>query len=440
MMPGIYRQAFQAMGKRMEDELNLNRIDPVYKVKFSGDRQVLYTTDMASMQEQFEEIEKGSYSKFLKLMSKGFFIYENSMRLIDRNYFRILDPTLIKYPFLLLRYKAFNNHYRYISKYFKSEELRALFTFQNLYLGQNPYGASGMYTFLPFMELADGVYFPEGGMHEVAVKLLDLAKEAGVGTHLNSPVDRIDVNKNKVSGVVLEDGSFHPADLVISNADLPYVYQKLLPDNRKAKRLARKKYSCSAIAFHWGVDKVYPQLKQHTVFVSENHRESCRIIFKENSFSDDPSIYVHSPVRSDKSAAPENQDSLTAIVHAGNLEDSKEYDWEQIKSQARKAILSRFEQEGLTDFEKHIKFEICFTPQSWYDEFNLVKGGTFGSLAHNLFQMGFLRPANHHKKYTNLYFTGGSTQPGSGMPLSILSAKLVLERIERDNGNTITKS
>jgi len=302
------------------------------------------------MQAQLEKLETGSYGRYLKLLDKGFNIYDKSMRLIDRNYFRFFDLSLIKYPFLLLKYKAFHNHYRYISRFFKTDELRALFTFQNLYLGQNPYGASGMYTFLPFMEISDGVYFPEGGMHNVADRLLTAAIEQGVKLVLNSPVKKIDVDKNRANGITLEDGSFHPADIIVSNADLPYVYNHLLPGSRKAKRLNRLKYSCSAIVFHWGIDKVYPQLKQHNVFVSGNHQASCKVIFRENSFAEDPSIYVHSPVRSDPSAAPENQDSITAIVHTGNLDGTTHPNWDEIKEKARMAILKRFEEEGISDY------------------------------------------------------------------------------------------
>ena len=435
MMPGVYEEAFSRVGKELFESLSLHRVDPVYRVKFRGEKEVRFTSDMASLQKQFEAIEKGSYGRFMKLFSKGFNIYERSMRLIDRNYFSFFDLSLMKYPYLLLKYKAFHNHYRYIGKYFKTPELRAFFTFQNLYLGQDPFGASGMYTFLPFMELADGVYFPQGGMHEVAESLLSTAKENGVRVFLDSPVSRIEVERSKAKGIILQDGTYHPADIIVSNADLPFVYNHLLPGSSKARRLNRKKYSCSAMVFHWGVDRVYPQLEQHTVFVSETHREACRSIFRDNGFAEEPSVYVHSPVKSDKSAAPENQDSITAIVHTGNLEDGKEYNWDEIKAQARNAIIKRFEAEGLSDFRKHIKFEICFTPESWRSEFNLTRGGTFGSLAHNLLQMGFLRPGNHHKKYRNLYFAGGSTQPGSGMPLSLLSAKLVSERIEKKYGN-----
>lgn len=436
MMPDIYRETFAVLGKDMFSEMKLNRIDPIYQVKFRNQKQVRFSSDMAFMQKQFEEIEPGSYDRFLKLMSQGFHIYERSMGMINRNYFSPFDLSLLKYPFLLFKYKAFHNHYRFISRFFRSEELRALFTFQNLYLGQNPFSSSGMYTFLPFMEISDGVYFPEGGMHKVAESLLTIARENGVKLELKAPVKRIEVEGKRVTGVSLKDGSFHPADLVVANADLPYVYRELLPRGRKSKRLERKKYSCAAIVFHWGVDKVYPQLGQHTVFVSDKHRESCKTIFKENGFSDEPSIYLHSPIRSDKSAAPTNQDSLTAIVHTGNLEDNREYNWKDLVDLTRSAILKRFEEEGMEDFKDHIKFEICYTPESWEKAFNLSRGGTFGSLAHNLLQMGFMRPENFHRKYKNLYFAGGSTQPGSGMPLSLLSAKLVTERIDRTFGKT----
>ena len=431
MMPGEYEKAFEAVGKKMSEELTLFRMDPVYNIKYPGDKRIRYTSDLKKMQDQFEKIEKGSYSKFLKLNAKGFLTYKNGMSLIDRNYFTPFDPSLLKFPFMMFRHKAFHNQYRYVSRYFKTDELRALFTFQNLYMGQDPFHASGLYLLLPFMELADGVYFPQGGMHMVAGKLLAAAEELGVKVLLNSPVTKIEVDHKQVKGVVLEDGSHHEANIIVSNADLPFVYNNLLPKSGKARRLLKLNYSCSAFAFHWGVDKVYPQLDQHNVFVSGKHREACRKIFQENGFAEEPSIYVHSPVRSDKSAAPENQDSITAIVHTGNIEEGKNMDWEDLKNRARQAIFKRFEGEGISDFEKHVKFELCYTPTHWESVFNLTKGGTFGSIGHNLLQMGFLRPGNRHKKYKNLYFAGGSTQPGSGMPLALISAKLVSERIER---------
>jgi len=431
MMPGIFKDAFARLGKSITDELKLHRIDPVYRVKFPGEYEIRYTSDLSDLQKQFERIEPGSYGKFLKLMNKGFRVYERSMPLISRNYYSFFDPSLMKFPFLVYRYKGFHNHYKLISKYFKSEELRAFFTFQNLYMGQDPFHASGMYQFLPFMELSDGVYFPEGGMHRVAERLLQIGREYGVSLTLKAPVAKINTDTNRVKGITLEDGSFHPADIVVSNADLPFVYKSLLPPDRKTHRFDHLNYSCSALVFHWAMDRKFPGMTQHTVFVSERHRECCHTIFGDHSFAEDPSIYVHSPVRSDPTAAPEGEDSITAIVHTGNLSGRQTGDWDEKKRLARESIFRRFEQEGMKDFEKHIKFEMAFTPDMWESVFNLTRGGTFGSVGHNIMQMGFLRPGNQHRRYRNLIFTGGSTIPGSGMPLALISARLAFERVER---------
>ncbi len=431
MMPGVFEDAFSRLGKSITEELKLHRVDPVYRVKFPGEQEIRYTSDLSSLQKQFEQIEPGSYMKFLKLMNSGFHVYAKAMPLISRNYYSMLDPSLIRFPFMVYRYKGFHNHYKLISKYFHSEELRAFFTFQNLYMGQDPFHSSGMYHFLPFMELSDGVYFPEGGMHRVAERLLQIGRESGVSLTLDAPVDKINTDTNRVTGVTLKDGSFHPADIVVSNADLPFVYNNLLPGGRKAHRLDRLNYSCSALVFHWALDKKYPGMTQHTVFVSGQHRESCHTIFSEHSFAEEPSIYVHSPVRSDPSAAPEGGDSITAIVHTGNLTGMQTGDWEEKKHMARESIIRRFELEGMKDFRKHIKFEIAFTPDMWDSVFNLTRGGTFGSVGHNILQMGFLRPGNQHRRYRNLIFTGGSTIPGSGMPLALISARLATERVER---------
>ena len=219
------------------------------------------------------------------------------------------------------------------------------------------------------------------------------------------------------------------ADVIVANADLPYVYRNLLPDRRKSEKLDRMRYSCSAICFHWGLDKVYPQLGHHSVFLSEDFREGLDKIFSEKSVSDHPSFYIHAPVRTDPSAAPENQDTLSFIVGAGHIDKMKKQDWDAISRKTRNALIQRLKQLGLEDIEEHIKFEICYTPVNWENACNISRGSVFGSLAHNLMQMGYFRPHNRHSRYRNLFFVGGSTHPGNGIPNILISAKLTSERI-----------
>jgi phytoene dehydrogenase-like protein len=244
---------------------------------------------------------------------------------------------------------------------------------------------------LPGAEIAEGALFPKGGMHRIIQTLVELADKNGVQIFCKKPVEKIILNGKKAEGILLEDGTIVHADLVIASADLPYVYDKLLRDKRKTRALKKKEYSCSAIVFHWAVDKVYEQLDHHSVFLNDPFREGLDAIFKEKSLSDNPSFYIHAPVRSDKTAAPENQDSLSVIVPVAHLDARADQDWKALKEKARAAVIR-----------------------------------------HTIFQMGYFRPHNQHKKYRNLYFAGGSTHPGNGVPLVLLGAKLTSERILKD--------
>ncbi len=105
-----------------------------------------------------------------------------------------------------------------------------------------------------------------------------------------------------------------------------------------------------------------------------------------------------------------------------------------MQSQARRAVFQRLAELGMTDLEAHLKFEVSYTPHSWIKMYNLTKGAAFGSISHNFLQVGYLRPQNRHPRYENLYFAGGSTHPGNGLPLALMSAKLTSEPIFKEVG------
>ena len=126
-------------------------------------------------------------------------------------------------------------------------------------------------------------------------------------------------------------------------------------------------------------------------------------------------------------------DTLSVIIPTGHFMEGDNHNWNDLKNNARTSVINRLKKLGLSDIEEHIKFEICYLPQTWKSIFNLTRGATFGSLGHNIFQMGYFRPHNRHKKYKNLYFTGGSTHPGNGIPLVLLSARLTSERIIKES-------
>jgi phytoene desaturase len=434
LMPSLYRKVFSALGLNLDKELETTSLEPVYKLFFSDGTDFAFTRDPEKMKAQVEAIEPGSFLKYQSYVKEGYEYFNLSMNdLLGKNFDHLFEFVNLKSIRLLIKLKVWIKHSNYIKRFFKDPHLRMAFTFQNIYVGQNPYQAPAFFSMLPSAEIAEGALFPKGGMHRIVEKLLETATESGVQFQYKKPVAKILVMGNQTTGILLEDGTNIEADLVIANADLPYVYEQLLPDRQKSRRLKKKKYSCSAIVFHWGLDQIYPQLDHHSVFLNNPYKEGLDKIFKEKSLSDNPSFYIHAPVRSDKSAAPENHDTLSVIVPVAHLDEKYDQDWGKLKQIARSGVIKRLKEAGLDDIENHIKFEICYLPKTWESTCNVTRGSVFGSLSHSIFQMGYFRPHNRHKKYRNLYFAGGSTQPGNGIPLVLLSAKLTSERILKDS-------
>jgi phytoene desaturase len=435
LIPEVFAEAYTSLGERMEDHLDLRRIDPTYQFHFDDGSQLAITADLKAMQSQLEAIEPGSFDGLLRYMVEGHKHYCLAVqRLAGRGFYSLLEYLSPQNLQLFFKLKALIKHYDNMGNFFKHPYLKAAFTFQDMYLGLSPFDAPAIYSLLQYTELVDGVWFPMGGMYAVVESFVSIAEAQGAQFMYNKPVKQIVVENNQASGVILQDGSRFRADVIIANADLPYVYRNLLPDKARADRLERLKYTCSAIMFYWGVDRVYPELDTHNLFVAGDYRASLDRVFKDKSLPDEPNFYVHAPVRTDPTAAPPGQDTLMVLVPVGRLDENNMQDWQALQSMARSAVLRRLDVLGLTDLEEHLKFEASYTPRSWQGMYNIAKGAAFGSVSHNFRQVGYLRPQNRHPHYRNLYFAGASTHPGSGLPLVLLSARLTTERILNEVG------
>ena len=435
LMPEVWEETFASLGEKMSDYLDLRRIDPTYKVYFDDGLQLQLTSNIGDMQTQLEAVEKTAFTGFLNYIAEGAKHYKLSLeKFVGRNFYSIFDYFSLKNLPLIFKLKTLDKHYRNTGRFFKDERLKAAFTFQNMYLGLSPYDAPATYSLLQYTELAEGVWYPMGGMYAAIEALVNAAQKLGVKFVYNAPVKKLEINNNKVIGAITADNSVFTADIFVGNADLPYIYKELLPDPVEAKKLDEKLYTCSTIMFYWGVDKQYPQIAHHNVFLGGDYKASFDQIFNDHSLPDQPSFYVHAPVRTDPAAAPEGQDTLYVLVPVGHLDAASEQDWGERIQRARQTVFERLSKEmGITDLEDHIKFEIVYQPEVWKERFNLEKGAAFG-LSHNFWQVGYLRPQNRHKTYKNLYFAGASTHPGTGLPIVLLSAKLTTERILLEKG------
>jgi len=429
VMPLLYEAEFAALGASMAEMLDLQRVDPTYHLVFDDGSQLALTSDMKSMQEQLEAFEPGSFLGLLRYMEEGHRHYHVGIeKLVNRQFRKASDFFTLKNLPLAFQLKPLVNHYRNMSVYFDDPRLKSAFTFQDVYMGLSPFEAPATFSMMPYTELAHGVWYPRGGMYSIVEALVELARSAGVTFEFDASVAQIDVNGSQARGVVLTDGRHLTADAILANADLPYVYKDLLPNDSESRRLERKRFSCSVISFFWGLDKPFEKLPAHTLFLADDYRDNFKSIIRDLDLPTNPSLYVHAPARLDPSMAPEGQDTVIGIVPVGHMSGNGGQDWAKIRDEARQHIFRRLRTVGITDLEDHIKFEVNYTPLSWRKRYNLMKGSTHG-LCHNLTQLGYFRPHNKHSRYHNLYFVGASTHPGTGMPTAMVSGRLAAERM-----------
>lgn len=267
-----------------------------------------------------------------------------------------------------------------------------------------------------------GIWYPKGGFHALPRSLESIAKKHGARVIYSSPVKRIVTSEGpeqRAVGVELATGEILAADVVISNADLVWTYQNLLPETDFSRQLARKsKLTCSSLSFYWALRRKLPSLVTHQVFLAKDYQSSFDTIFDRHLMPDQPSFYVNVPSRIDPSAAPADKDAMIILVPLGHLDESnQDLDWDQIISRAREFVLNTLEQNILQvedlkpgeRFSDLIEFELLNTPHTWQQDLNLFKGSILG-LSHNIFQVVNFRPGIRHGSLNGMYFVGASTQ------------------------------
>jgi phytoene dehydrogenase-like protein len=191
-----------------------------------------------------------------------------------------------------------------------------------------------------------------------------------------------------------------------------------------------KRYTSSALMFYWAVEgERSPHLLHHNLFLADHlYRQSFDQIFRDLTLPDQPSFYINAASRTDGGVAPADGDAIMALVPVGHINEAHPQDWLALRQRARSTVLSRLDELGVNNITGRITQEAFLGPEQYLQDLNLAKGAAFG-LSHDFLQVGYLRPRNRHSRYGNLYFVGASTHPGTGLPIVLLSARLVAERI-----------
>ncbi len=307
---------------------------------------------------------------------------------------------------------------------FSHPKLIQLFNRFATYNGSSPYETPGIMAMIPHLEMFFGTYFPMGGMHKIVMGLFELAQDEGIDFRFNTRVEEIVVEKANAVAVRTEYG-IELADIVVSNMDIYPTYRNLIPQIKSPDKILEQQRSSSALIFYWGIGRAFDELELHNIFFSSNYEKEFEHLFDKKSLYNDPTVYINITSKDLAADAPEGKENWYVMI---NAPADHGQDWERLRKEARQNIIRKLNAVLNTDLESLIEVEEFLDPSGIERNTSSYRGALYGAASNSRYS-AFLRHSNFSRKIKNLYFCGGSVHPGGGIPICLLSAKIVSNMI-----------
>jgi phytoene desaturase len=434
LYPRILSEIFTAIGRNLEAEIPLVKLDPQYRLVFGAGGQLDATPNMAEMDRQITALSPRDAGAFQRFMSENRVKLAKLRPLLESPFCSLADlcsPAVFESLPWLRVWRSLGSE---LQRFFTDPRLTIAFTFQSKYLGMSPFRCPSVFSILSFLEYEYGVFHPLGGCSAIMERMAEIATEMGVEIHLGEPVEEIEFQGRRAVGVRTRRGRFG-CDALVVNADFSEAMTKLVPDRLrgrwKNRRLARKRYSCSTFMLYLGIDGRYDELPHHTIYIARDYKQNLAEIETRQTLSADPSFYVQNACVTDPGLAPAGGSTLYVLVPVPHRNPN--VNWPEEQARFRQLALRQLEKIGLNDLKQRIRYEKILTPQDWEQQYAVHKGATF-NLAHNLGQMLHRRPHNRFEDLHGVYLVGGGTHPGSGLPVIFESARITTRLMAGDLG------
>ena len=429
-MPHYIDELFELFNENPKDYFNYKRKDISCKY-FWEDKTVLnaYSDKNKFINEinKVLKVDKKIVTKYLLKAKKKYDLTKNIF--LEQSLHKIktyISSDLIKGIFNLYIFQINKTLDTVNQDELKEPHLVQLFNRFATYNGSSPFKTPGMMTLIQHLEQEYGTFVSEKGMINISKSIFDLAKRNGVKFEFNKLVNEIVVKNNKVVGVKVNNTVIE-SDFVVSNMDIIPTYKKLLKKSYQPKKVLNQERSSSALIFYWGIKKTFKNLELHNILFSNNYKKEFDSIFELGTISDDPTVYINITSKDVVSDAPKESENWFVMINSPN--DTGQ-DWNEIIKTVRKNTINKINRTLNIDIESFIEFEKVFSPKTIEKNTQSYLGSLYGSSSNNKMS-AFLRHPNFSKHIQNLYFCGGSVHPGGGIPLCLLSAKIVSELIKK---------
>lgn len=427
-MPHIFERLFARSGRRMADYIPTCTVRPHWRNFFEDGTVVDLYPEPDRMAEEARKVgeDPRNVVRFLEYANR---LYD----LIDAGYFQQgLDTPgdfvrfygLWAFP----RFDLLHSMHGGVRRFLRTRHLQDMFDYFIKYVGSSAYHAPAFLNCLPAIQFRHDLWYVPGGLYGIARGLQRLMDELGIPVHLQTEVTRLPTDGNRVTGVETRDGTFHAAEIVVCNMEVLPAYQRLLGEKKRFLRTLRRfEPACSGLVLELGLNCQYPQLAHHNFFFSANQRKHFHTVFRERRLPDDPTLYVVAASKTDPTVAPPGCDSLKVLPHIPYLDENHPLspdDYQAFKDR----VLEKLERMGLKNLRKHIVFEHCWTPLDIQTQYYSHRGSIYGVVSDRFRNLAFKAP-KQSTKYPNLFFVGGSVNPGGGMPMVVLCGQNVARKI-----------
>lgn len=430
-MKHVFEDLFDFCGRSIKDYLEFERLDPICRYFWTDGTRFDARETLAETRAGIERLapeDTAGFEKFLADARRKYEIAEKTFLARSLNEL----PGLLRPKYLpdLLKISTLTTLDRHTARYFSSPKLRQLFNRYATYNGSSPYKTPATFALIPFVEFGLGAWYVRGGIYKIPAALEKLATGLGVEFKFNSPVEEILVENQRAEGVRLSGGEVLDGDIIVCNADAVEVYRNLIKRSERKiytdKKLAKIEPSCSGFVLLLGTDRKFDRLAHHNIFFSADYRAEFKAIFEEKRPAAAPTIYICATSRTDETQAPAGGENLFVLINAPYT--SGRTVWEKEREDYRELIIKMLEGFGLEGLEKSIRFEQLITPADFEQKYRANRGSIYGVSSNGILS-AFMRVPNMARDIRNLYFVGGTTHPGGGMPLVLLSGKMACDLI-----------
>jgi phytoene desaturase len=421
--PFLLEELWALCGRKFSDDIDLRLMAPFYRIRFADGTHFDYSNDEAAMCAEMAKFSPGDVEGYKRLMQQSEKCRALGFEEMGATAFDSFQDLLEALP-SFIRMNAWRSLHSLVAEHIKHPKLRMVMSFHTLLIGGNPFSVTCAYALIHSLEKNWGVHSAMGGTGAIVQGLVKLLRDRNVPVRYNTAVTRIRVTKGRAQGVELEDGTFIPADIVVSNGDAAWTYRHLVEPQHRShwtdKKIDKGRYSMGLFVWYFGTNRQYPDVPHHMMLLGERYESLLADIFKHKTLSKDFSLYLHRPTATDPSLAPAGCDTFYVLSPVPHLDSGT--DWATVAERYRKTIAEALEASVLPGLQTSIVSSLVTTPQDFQDRLWSLKGAAFG-LEPLLLQSAWFRPHNRSEDVAGLYMVGASTHPGAGVPGVLMSAK-----------------